>query len=85
MHAIWAWIHQHDPSAAGRVIRRMGSVFDLLADNPEMGRLRQDLSEGLRSFPVGDHIVFYRVTGTTVSVSRVLAAVRDIKSSDFES
>jgi toxin ParE1/3/4 len=36
--------------------------FLLLARHPYIGRRRDELQTGLRSFPVGDYIVFYRIT-----------------------
>ncbi len=44
-----------------------------------MGRDRQDLLPGLRSFTVGQYIVFYRISEDIVQVARVLNAARDVE------
>jgi len=46
-----------------------------------MGRRRDDLrpGAGLRSFPVGRFIIFYRITGEDVDILHVVSAARDIE------
>ena len=46
--------------------------FATLAAFPELGRRRPDLARDLRSHPLGEHVAFYRVTGRTVLVARIL-------------
>ena len=50
----------------------------LLAENPEMGRTRNDLETNLRSFPVGNYVIFYEVIVGGIEVLRVLHGARDI-------
>jgi toxin ParE1/3/4 len=53
----------------------------LLAGNPEIGRLRPELSvQGLRSFPVQTHVIFYLAQQDGIEVVRVLHGSRDIPS-----
>lgn len=47
-------------------------AIDRLGEYPEMGRARDDLSAGCRSFPVKRHVVYYRVDDTGVTVLRIL-------------
>ena len=37
-------------------------VFELLVENPELGRNRSEIALGIRSFPKDAHIIFYRIT-----------------------
>ena len=46
---------------------------------PHMGRERSDLSEGLRSLPFRDYLIFYRIVESSVVVVRVLHGARDIE------
>jgi toxin ParE1/3/4 len=39
--------------------------FFLLASHPNIGRTRDDLRPGLRSFPVGDYVIVYRTRTQT--------------------
>ena len=75
---IWWYIAQDDPLAADRFIQRLLSKLPALASMPRMGRKRDDLSAGLRSFPVRDYIIFYRSTEDGVEVARVLHGAQDL-------
>ncbi|ABB76072.1 toxin ParE1/3/4 [Nitrosospira multiformis ATCC 25196] len=39
-----------------------------LADNPMLGRARDEVKEGYRSFKEGSHIIFYRVVESTIEI-----------------
>ena len=41
-------------------ILQIKSKFKQLADNPLLGKSRNDIKEGYRSFPEGKHHIFYR-------------------------
>ena len=47
-------------------------VFELLASYPAMGKPREELAPGLRSFPIGSHMIFYEVEADYVVITRVL-------------
>ncbi|KQS99189.1 MULTISPECIES: type II toxin-antitoxin system RelE/ParE family toxin [unclassified Rhizobium] len=68
---IWRYIARDNDAAADR-----------LSDRPEAGRPRPELHADLRSFPVGNYIIFYTFDGTALTVVRVLSGFRDI-SEDF--
>ncbi len=65
------------PAAARRLGERAVEVFELLARHLELGRRRPDLRGGLRSFSLGTHVVYYRITAGQVQVLRVLHGARD--------
>ncbi|HEX4119475.1 MAG TPA: type II toxin-antitoxin system RelE/ParE family toxin [Verrucomicrobiae bacterium] len=69
-----------DPAAADRWLDLIDQKCQLLATMPEMGRDRKDLFPHLRSFPVGDYILFYRPTEQGIVIIRVLHGARDIRS-----
>jgi toxin ParE1/3/4 len=54
--------------------------FFLIATHPHAGRLRDDLRPGLRSFPVGQYLVFYRVIDTDVFILHVAHGRRNLES-----
>jgi toxin ParE1/3/4 len=78
LDAIWNYIAQDDPAAADQVVHSWVSKFKLLASMPEMGRRREELSKGLRSFPVRNYIIFYRPFSEGVEIVRVLHGARDL-------
>ena len=74
---IWLYIAQDDPEAADRFIRAIVSRFPKLASMPYMGRAREELSAGLRSFPVQKYVIFFRPLEGGVEIVRVLSGARD--------
>ncbi len=59
-------------SQAKRYVRDLRECFQLLAENPRLGRPCSDLHSGLRRFERGKHVVFYVVDAEGILVARVL-------------
>ena len=74
------YIARDDPSASDRFLDGFERTFQLLATTPDMGRARPELGQGLRSFPVGRYVIFYRSRHDGIDIVRVLSASRDIPS-----
>ncbi|MDT0646038.1 type II toxin-antitoxin system RelE/ParE family toxin [Zunongwangia sp. F260] len=53
--------------------------FEFLLKNPHIGKKRDEIKEGLFSFPYVSHIVFYRVFNNHIRIVRVLHGSRDLK------
>ena len=62
---------------ADRLIRVIARGLDLLAAHPDVGRVREDIASGVRSFPVKSYVIYYRKIERGVLVSRVLHGKRD--------
>jgi toxin ParE1/3/4 len=75
---LWDYIARDSIGEADRFVDRVLERCRLIAGNPDIGRPRDDLVEGVRSFPVGDHLVFYHVEGETLFVDRVVSGYRDL-------
>ena len=54
-------------------------TFELIGDNPKMGRLRRELGQGIRSFPHSSHVVFFMEWQGETAIVRVLHASRDFE------
>jgi toxin ParE1/3/4 len=80
LEVIWDYIANDNPEAAERCLREIASQFQNLARHPFAGRARKELFPGLRSFPVGNYIVFYLPLpkGEGVQIVRVIEGHRDI-------
>lgn len=52
-------------------------VFDLIADNPRMGRERTELTPPVRVHPFRSHIILYVIEGSDVLIVRVRHAHED--------
>ncbi|MCC6763871.1 MAG: type II toxin-antitoxin system RelE/ParE family toxin [Deltaproteobacteria bacterium] len=75
---IAVYIAQDDLAASDRFIDAVAEKLDFLARHPTMGRLRPELAPNLRSFPIGQYVIFYRPTRNGIDVVRVLSGARDI-------
>jgi len=80
---IWRYIARDNEPAADRFIDLLVRRFEMLGGNPYLGRSRDDLRTGYRSFPVGQYIVFYRLvaaleTEPCVEIMHVIHGKRDI-------
>ena len=79
---IWYFVATESGSVdiADRFVDNITARFVSLANHPYIGRQRDhDLRPGIRTFPVGDYIIAYRLEGDDVLVLRVLRGSRDIE------
>lgn len=83
LDSIWSFIAADNIQAAERLIDRIGSVFQMLVENPLAGRERPELRRGLRSFPVRNYIVFYIPVPDGIEVIRVMNGRQDIDADDM--
>jgi len=56
----------------------LARALDALADNPLLGRARDDLRPGARTLRVREHVIVYDVTPDLVRVARILHGRRDL-------
>ena len=76
---IWYYVATQSGSfeIADRLIESITSRFLLLSKYPNLGRTRdEDLRPGLRSFPIGEYVILYRVQDEDVLILRVLRGSR---------
>jgi plasmid stabilization system protein ParE len=76
---LWLYIAQDSPAAADRFLDRIYGACRNLAERPGMGRRRNELGKGLRSFAIGSYLVFYRRSRAGVEIARVLSGYRDLE------
>ena len=83
---IWDYIAQDNVDAADTFAGRIHETYELLAEQPEMGRKREELAPRLRSFPVESYVIYYRPLsgGEGIVVVRVLHGAQDVQESRFE-
>ncbi len=78
LDAIAAYISADNPPAARRLLSSFRATFEVLAATPGVGRGRDDIRPGPRSFPVGEYLVFFRETRGAIELVRVLHGRRDV-------
>jgi toxin ParE1/3/4 len=78
---IWLYIADDSPATADcfvdEIIARFRDLADL-AEQPGMGRTREELAPSLRSVPVGNYLIFYRAHSDGIDIVRVLSGFRDL-------
>lgn len=76
---IWTFVaRQGGIAAADRLLDRIETAINALAGMPEAGLDRSEVSPGLRSFPAGNYLIYYRVRARVgIVILRVLHAKRD--------
>jgi toxin ParE1/3/4 len=85
LREIWYSIASgRDDKTADRVVTQILDKCESHAQFPEGGRLRAELSAGLRSFSVRPYVVFYRPFEGTIVVLRILHGRRDLKRMTFD-
>ena len=67
-----------DEAQTERYLAALEERFQWLAENPLLGRARDEIAEGYRSFRQGSHIVFYIIAGESVHIIGVPHAAMDI-------
>jgi toxin ParE1/3/4 len=75
---IWHYIAQDSPANADRMLDRISDTLSRLAIMPFIGQARFDLAPGLRMFPVGSYLLFFRPIQDGIEVIRVLHGKRHI-------
>lgn len=68
LQSLLEWGEEQEARYAAALDRALAA----LADNPYLGRARDDLAPGCRTFPVEQHLIVYEVRPTAIWVARVL-------------
>lgn len=81
---IWLYVAAENIRAANALIDRLTLASQMLAESPRSGRARLEFNEYLRSFPVGDHLIFYEPRPDGIFVVRILHGKRNITAEDLK-
>jgi toxin ParE1/3/4 len=77
LEEIWSYVAEDaSPATADRLIDAIFDRFDLLVEQPRMGRDRPEFGEGVRSFVVESYVIHYRYDQNLL-IARVLHGRRD--------
>lgn len=75
---IWEYVAEADAERADKLLDRLNEKCLLLAAHPAMGRARHELLVDLRSFAIGNYVIFYQPLDDGIEVLRVLHGSRDV-------
>jgi toxin ParE1/3/4 len=77
LEEIWSYVAEDaSPTTADQLIDAIFDRFDLLVEQPRMGRTRPEFGEGVRSFVAESYVIYYRHDGDLM-IARVLHGRRD--------
>jgi toxin ParE1/3/4 len=75
---IWVFLAEQDAVMADQQIAQICDKLPMLANFPDMGRQRDDLHIGLRSFPAKPYVIFYIKSENALEIVRILHQSRDL-------
>ena len=78
LDSIWDYIAADDIAAADRLLESFRTKLALIAEAPGLGRPRDEFARSLRSFPVGNYLLFYRPMADGIELVRVLHGARNL-------
>ena len=81
---IWQFIADDNEPAADRLLDRIDRALLTLCDNPHVGRARPELAPNLRSYPVGNYVLYYRPMASGIEIVRVRSGYLDIQPDDMD-
>ncbi len=79
LEEIWWHISAESEENADKVLKQITEKFDKLLEFPKIGKERNDLLLGLRSFPSNKYVIFYQETEVGIEIVRVLHGSRNIE------
>lgn len=78
---IWEFIARDNIDSADQVCEELQEAIQGIAEMPEKGHLRADLTDKpVRFWPVRSYLIIYRPDTTPLQIVRVLHGARDIES-----
>jgi plasmid stabilization system protein ParE len=81
LDAILDYIAEESLPSALKVQERFLEIFRMLADNPEAGHFREDLtSRPVRFFPIYSYMVVYLTDTNPVEIVRIIGVAQDAES-----
>lgn len=78
LDAIADYIAEDNPARAVAFIGKIRAEFDAVGRNPQIYRLRPELSEGARTAIVGRYVILFRIIAPVVRIERVVYGERDL-------
>ncbi|MEO8271793.1 MAG: type II toxin-antitoxin system RelE/ParE family toxin [Aureliella sp.] len=73
------YVAKRNTSAARSLLEQLEATCRLLADNPDLGEIREGFGvPGCRSFSVSRYVIFFRPNSDGVEVARIIDGSRDL-------
>jgi toxin ParE1/3/4 len=76
MRSVTEFIGKDSKRAASQWAVEIREKFRIIGRSPKIGVARPELGENIRSFPYGNHLIFYREVKGGIEVARVFHGAR---------
>lgn len=73
----WQGLERFGAIQTERYLSELEAQFDLIADFPQIARLREELMDPVRAHPHAAHIIVYEIEANGIAILRVRAAAED--------
>jgi toxin ParE1/3/4 len=71
------WAERVSPEIADRIIDRITGRFWLLGEHPDAGKTSDGIAAGVKCFPAGKYLIYYRVIRRGTDILQVFHGARD--------
>jgi toxin ParE1/3/4 len=71
------WASRASLVTADRVVDRITDRFWLLGEHPDAGKSAGDIAVGVRCFPAGKYLIYYRKTRRGTDILHIFHGARD--------
>jgi toxin ParE1/3/4 len=71
------WAKRATPEVADRLIDSIVDRFWLLGEHPDAGRPSEDIAAGVKCFPAGKYLIYYRATRRGTDILHIFHGARD--------
>jgi toxin ParE1/3/4 len=71
------WASRSSLATADRVVDRITDRFWLLGEHPDAGKSAGDIAVGVKCFPAGKYLIYYRKTRRGTDIPHIFHGVRD--------
>ena len=77
------FIAEDNPTRALTFVDELEDKCHALGTAPGIGTSRPELGEGVAMMPYGRYLIFYRQSGKSVRIERIIHSARDLSDVDF--
>ena len=74
------WANRASLEAADRIIDGITERFWLLGEHPNVGKLAHNIAPGVKCFPAGKYLIYYRNTRRGTDILHIFHGARDQRS-----
>ena len=73
------WAKNAGLAITDRVVDQVTDRFWLLGEHPDAGRKADDIARGVKCFPAGTYLIYYRATRRGTDILQIVHGARDQK------